>query len=208
MTSEKCIEIIKDRLIALVDSGKLNATYRPSDSTISFYVKDISIGKRPLLTLRLSDHRPNYQNYIGQQNTPPSSGYNTNISIEFYKPKYKASGKTYRDRIDANVSVPNGIRGVIPFVVKSFKYKPELLAESDIDQIYQAIIDWIYGGDEAEYVDPFIGSPKEAKVASKEAKIKWNISQNISVDKDGNYISANSDGADYVSEITKHTNAL
>ena len=50
-----------------IDNGQLKATYKPSDSTISFYVNDIDIEKRPLLTLRLSDHNPTYQNYVGSK---------------------------------------------------------------------------------------------------------------------------------------------
>ena len=129
MTSERCIEIIRDRLIALVDSGKLNATYRPSNSTISFYVKDISVGERPLLTLRLSNHRPTYQNYVNQHLVPPSSEDNTNVSVEFYKPLYSKDGKKIKDKVNHRVKVPQTINVVIPFVVKSFKYKPELLAK-------------------------------------------------------------------------------
>ena len=93
MTSEECIDIIKNRLIALVYSGQIKATYNQSNSTISFYVNDISVGKRPLLTLRISNHRPTYQNYIHTDLTPPSPEENTNVSIEFYKPQYNKKGK-------------------------------------------------------------------------------------------------------------------
>ena len=43
MKSEECIEIIKNRLMTLINSGKMKATYRSSDRTISFYVNDIDV---------------------------------------------------------------------------------------------------------------------------------------------------------------------
>lgn len=200
MTSEQCIDIIKNRLIALVNSGQLKAKIKPSKSSISFYVTDIYVGERPLLTLRLSNHNPAYQNYIRSDLTPPSEGYDTNISIEFYKPKYKASGRIARNRVRTKVEVPQDVKGVVPFFVNSYEYEPSILVAADIDQIYNAILSWINGGYNAEYIDPFVNTPKEAKVKSKIANITWNIAQNISVDRNGNYGSANGWGADYVSE--------
>ena len=200
MTSEQCIDIIKDRLTALVNSGQLKAKIKPSKSSISFYVTDIDVGERPLLTLRLSNHNPAYQNYIRSDLTPPSEGYDTNISIEFYKPKYKASGRIARNRLRTKVEVPQDVKGVVPFFVNSYEYEPSILVAADIDQIYNAILSWINGGYNAEYIDPFANTPKEAKVKSKIANITWNIAQNISVDRNGNYDSANAWGADYVSE--------
>lgn len=200
MTSEQCIDIIKDRLIALVDSGQLKATYKPSVSTISFYVNDIDVGERPLLTLRLSDHRPDYQNYIQPNLTPPSSKDDTNVSIEFYTPKYDSKGKKMKDIVNKGVKVPLNVNGVLPFVVCSYKYAPNILDSADVDTIYQAILSWINGGSKSKYVDPFVGTEKEAVVKCKLARIKWNVAQNITVDNNGNYGSANAWGADYVSE--------
>ena len=139
MTSEECITIIKDRLLNLINSGQLKATFRPSDSTFSFYYNDIDIGERPLLTLRLANHNPQYQHYIHPELTPPSEGYNMNISIEFYKPKLKRNGRIKRNRINPNVTVPEDIHGVVPFVVNSYEYIPEKLDEEDIDKIYENI---------------------------------------------------------------------
>lgn len=200
MTSEQCIDIIKNRLTALVNSGQLKAKIKPSKSSISFYVTDIDMGERPLLTLRLSNHNPAYQNYIRSDLTPPSEGYNTNVSIEFYKPKYKASGRIARNRVRTKVEVPKDVKGVVPFFVNSYEYEPSILVAADIDQIYNAILSWINGGNNAEYIDPFANTPKGAKVKSKIANITWNIAQNISIDNNGNYGSANGWGADYVSE--------
>lgn len=200
MTSEQCIDIIKNRLTALVNSGQLKAKIKPSKSSISFYVTDIDMVERPLLTLRLSNHNPAYQNYIRSDLTPPSEGYNTNVSIEFYKPKYKASGRIARNRVRTKVEVPQDVKGVVPFFVNSYEYEPSILVAADIDQIYNAILSWINGGYNAEYIDPFANTPKGAKVKSKIANITWNIAQNISIDNNGNYSSANGWGADYVSE--------
>lgn len=203
MTSEQCINIIKNRLIALVDSGQLKATYKPSNSTISFYVNDIDVGERPLLTLRLSDHNPKYWSYVQQGLTPPYEGDGVNVSIEFYRPK-KVNGRKQRNRVDTRVKVPPMVNGVVPFVVNSYDYTPEKLGETDIDLIYDAILSWINGGYGAKYIDPFANTPKKAKVQSKNANITWNIAHNISVDKDGNYVSANGWGADFVSESMRN----
>lgn len=203
MTSEQCIDIIKNRLTALVNSGQLKAKIKPSKSSISFYVTDIDMVERPLLTLRLSNHNPAYQNYIRSDLTPPSEGYNTNVSIEFYKPKYKASGRIARNRVRTKVEVPQDVKGVVPFFVNSYEYEPSLLVAADIDQIYNAILSWINGGYNAEYIDPFANTPKGAKVKSKIANITWDIAQNISIDNNGNYGSVNGWGADYVSENNK-----
>ena len=200
MTSEECIDILKNRLIALVNSGQLKATYNQSNSTISFYVNDISVEKRPLLTLRVSDHRPTYQNYIHTDLTPPSPEENTNVSIEFYKPKYNKKGKKIKDKVNSGVQVPQNVDDILPFVINSYKYTPELLEKADVEEIYNAILNWINGGLNAIYIDPFANTHKKAKVQTKIANIKWNISHNISVDNDGNYVSANGWGADYVSE--------
>ena len=203
MTSEKCIKIIVDRLTSLVDSGQLNATYNQSENTISFYVNDISIGERPLLTLRVSDHRPTYQKYIRPDVPPPSSGIDTNVSIEFYKPKYNKNDKVIDNKVNYKVSVRYCENDIVPFVINSYNYKPELLNETDVDDIYKAILAWIYGGINAMYKDPFENTDKAAIPQAREAVFRNKISTNISVDKDGNYVSANGDGVDYISENKK-----
>ena len=200
MKSEECINTIKDRLLALINSGQLKAKYRASESTFSFYFNDIDLGERPLLTLRLADHNPTYQNYVNRNLTPPSEGYNVNMSIEFFKPKFKPNGRIKRNRLNADVNVPQDVHGVVPFFVNSYEYIPEKLEEADIEKIYDAILSWIYGGLNAEYIDPFANTSKEAKTQSRISNITWNIAHNISVDKDGNYVSANGWGADFVSE--------
>lgn len=103
MTSEDCIEIIKNRLMVLVDSGKITARY--DEDVVSFYVRDIEMGERPLLTLRLSDRRPNYQKYIRSDALPPSGNENTNVSIEFYKPKYNDDGTRKPNKVKPRVTI-------------------------------------------------------------------------------------------------------
>ena len=200
MKSEECINTIKDRLLTLINSGQLKAKYRASKSTFSFYFNDIDLEEKPLLTLRLADHNPTYQNYVNHNLTPPSVGYNVNMSIEFFKPKFRPNGRIKRNRINADVNVPQDVHGVVPFLVNSYDYTLEKLEKEDIEKIYDAILSWIYGGLNAEYIDPFANTDKAAKVKSKVANITWNIALNISVDKDGNYVSANGCGADFIPE--------
>ena len=74
--------------------------------------------------------------------------------------------------------------------------------ERDLVQIFRAIISYLSGNG---YNDPFKGTPKKAKTKQRTSNIKpykesSKKSRNISVDKDGNYNSANAWGADYVSE--------
>ena len=181
MTSEECIKIIVDRLISLVDSGQLNATYNQSEDTISFYVNDISIGERPLLTLRVSDHRPTYQKYIRPDVPPPSSGIDTNVSIEFYKPKFDEDGNVYRNRVRNGVSIQHSESVVVPFVINSYSYTPKLLELADVDTIYNAVTKWINGGVDTQYEDPFKGTPKAAIPQSKEAVLKNNNQENKNI---------------------------
>ena len=64
MDSRQAIERIKNNLIELIKNGKLNATTEQNDNSISFYVYKTPTETIPLLTLRLSDHRPKFQKYI------------------------------------------------------------------------------------------------------------------------------------------------
>ena len=165
----------------MVNSGQLKATYEQEDETISFYVNNISIGKRPLLKLRVSDHRPIYQKYIRPDLIPPSSGMGVNISIEFYKPKYKENGKKVKDKVNTGVSIKHSESEVIPFVICSYKYKPELLNEADVDDIYKAILAWIYGGCDAMYKDPFENTDKAAIPQARESVLKNNNQENKNI---------------------------
>lgn len=57
ITSTQAVNLISTNIIDLIKNGKLNATYKQSNTTISFYVNDINVGVRKL-TLRVSDHHP------------------------------------------------------------------------------------------------------------------------------------------------------
>lgn len=128
MTSADCITIIRDKLIRLIDSGEINGTYNQSKSSISFYVNDINVVERPLLTLRLSNHRPTYSKYIHSAITPPSEENFTNLSIEFYKPISDAIGRTKKNKVRPNINVPELMKDIVlPFTINSFSYKPSLL---------------------------------------------------------------------------------
>ena len=144
ISSIQGITYIKNKLIQLVNSGKLNATYNQSKTTISFYVNDIKTSKRPLvtLTLRVSNHNPKFQHYIENDNIP-SPESNTNISIEFYQPLYDKNGKRIKNRIDTNVKTGDD-EIVLPFEVTSFDYPVRLLNTPDLDVIYNSILVWIF----------------------------------------------------------------
>ena len=89
-----------------------------------------------------------------------------------------------------------------PFSVTTYKYDNTILDERDLHQIFNAILSFLNGNG---YTDPFAKTPKAASVIPINANIKpykepTRKARNISVDKDGNYVSANAWGADYVSE--------
>ena len=172
--SEYAIDYIKNKLLGLIHSGKLKATCNPSKSTVSFYVNDIETINRPLLTLtlRLSDHHPTLQHYVDSTTNLPSTESNTNISIEFYKPLYNKHRKKKRNKFNANVRTKDDTV-VLPFTVTYFEYKPGLLDNADVETIYKSILQWIYNNDkDGSFIDPFKGTPKEAKTATKTANIK------------------------------------
>ena len=58
------IQIIESRLTNLIRQGQLNAKYNKSSKSISFYLRDIEVNSQPILTLRLSNHRSDFQGYI------------------------------------------------------------------------------------------------------------------------------------------------
>ena len=155
--------------MVLVDSGKITARY--DEDVVSFYVRDIEMGERPLLTLRLSDHRPNYQKYIRSDALPPSGNENTNVSIEFYKPKYNDDGTRNPNKVKPRVTIKPEIEGVVPFIIYSYSYTHELLNNADVDKIYNSILHWI-NGDAEIYVDPHKGTSKAAYPQQKTSKIK------------------------------------
>lgn len=172
MDSRQAIERIKNNLIELIKNGKLNATTEQNDNSISFYVYKTPTETIPLLTLRISDHRPTFQKYIKPRIQPPSEEENTNISVEFYKIKRKEDGSIIRNRINNGVNIPHGVDVIKPFTISSFSYMPKKLNEDDIDIIYQSIIEWIYSEPRTQYIDPFAKTDKAAVEITNTANIK------------------------------------
>lgn len=195
------INKIKNYLKAEIDSGRLNGEYQESTKTVSFYVYKTPGTTEPLLTLRITDHRPYLQKYIRSNAPRPSVEPNTNMSIEFYMTKKDSNGKTMRNRFINKVISPSSIPIVHPFTVSSFNYDSRKLDIGDDDIILKAIMDWIRNSKgERPYSDPFEKTPKEANVITKTANVVIKMVQmNIS---NGDY------GADYVSESKnqKYTN--
>ena len=187
------IDKIKNYLKTEIDSGRLNGEYQESTKTISFYVYKTPGTTEPLLTLRITDHRPYLQKYIRSNAPRPSVEPNTNMSIEFYIPKKDSNGKTLQNRFINKVISPSSIPIVQPFTVSSFNYDSRKLDIGDDDIILKAIMDWIRNSKgERPYSDPFEKTPKEANVITKTANVVIKMVQmNIS---NGDY------GADYVSE--------
>ena len=119
-----------------------------------------------------------------------------NISIVFITPN-SLHDLRIRPRVHQN-----HYGGIKPFDVTTYQYDNTILDERDLHQIFHSIISFLNG---LGYTDPFAKSPKAAKVVPISANIKpykepTKKAKNISVDKDGNYVSANGWGADYVSE--------
>ena len=192
------ISIIAKRLKTLIDTNQLDATYEESDSTLSVYIDDIKLGRIPLLTLRLSDHNVNMHYFYHNRPTNPSQ--TTNLSIEFYKPKYK-NGKRVRNRAGRNVAVDNRSHAT-PFDITYYSYPSNKLDTPDIEPIYKQILIYVKGG---EYKDPFIGTDKEAKTDTVSANFiikdpRNDIPQNISGDRIAVPATSANYGTDYVSE--------
>ena len=192
----KAIEKIKIHLKTQIDNGTLNGTYQESTTSISFYVYKTPNTTEPLLTLRVTDHRPDLQKYIRPNAPRPSIEPNTNMSIEFYIPKMDVRGNIKQNKYRNKVLSPSNISVVQPFSVSSYNYDSRKLDIGDDDIILNAVMDWVQNSHgKYPYKDPFENTPKAAKELTKTAKVsiigKNAVDTNIS---NGNY------GADYVSE--------
>ena len=138
---------------------KLPVTVKPSSTTISFYVEKPSTPKGK--NARVSNHHPNIQHYTDDGRQP---WLFDNVSIEFIVPRSKEDKKRYRARVEQNAS------GTIqPFDVTTYQYDSTLIDPIDIITIFKAIIVFLNGGG---YSDPFIGTPKQAKVLPRHSYIK------------------------------------
>ena len=167
---------------------KINATIDCGDNYVSFYVKGVN-GKQYLA--RGSNHHLKMQ-HLADKDEPWNGD---NISVVFITPSSPQDTRI-RGRVRQN-----HYGGIKPFSVTTYQYDNTILNESDLRQIFYAITVFLNG---KGYTDPFAKTPKAAKVIPRNANIKPykepSPARNISVDKDGNYVSANAWGADYVSE--------
>jgi len=200
---DTAINIIESRLTNLIRQDQLNAKYNKSEKSISFYLRDINDGTQPLLTLRVSHHRPDFQGYIKSDLVLPNN--TNNISIEFYKPRRNSARKIVRDKMDTNVDVET-FKNLTPFAITSHKYSPSNLEWADFEKIYQAILSFLQS---KTYQDPLAGTPHSANTKTKivtTRKSKYTVPQNISV-RDEDYPTAATiltNGVDYVPEHTNH----
>ena len=152
----KCLHLGFDRYKRYC---KLPVTVKPSSTTISFYVEKPSTPKGK--NARVSNHHPNIQHYTDDGRQP---WLTDNISIEFIVPRSKEDKKRYRARVEQNAS------GTIqPFDVTTYQYDSTMIDPTDITTIFKAIIVFLNGGG---YTDPFIGTPKQAKVLPRHSNIK------------------------------------
>lgn len=204
INTDEIIIDLKNRFENLISNNTLNGVCEESSSnSVSFYIYKSPEESTPMLILRISDHRPYLQKMIRGENVRPSSDENTNLSIEFYKPQFTANGNRKKNRFNNKVQIPDNIPELQPFTMSSFSYSANKLEIQDIEVIYGSLLIWLFRTNgNAAFQDPFVGTEKEAKAETKttEITITTRTSQNIAIDKNGDYIRANGDGADLVSE--------
>ena len=174
------INIVHSGLNKLTDYDKQCIKYeiKESDSTISLYIYKTIPSTNQLNILRLSDHLPSMQKLIRGNTAPrPSVIENSNVSIDFYKPKRiiqvdtagNAKVKKVPNRFDNYVGVPSNIPQVEPFTVSSFQYFYKDLDQSDEMILWHSIATWVCCLDpNKEYHDPFASD--ETKMAKTETK--------------------------------------
>ena len=193
------VNFLKGHLQRFKKYNRINATIDCGDNYVSFYAKDDNSSKQYLA--RGSDHQLRMQ-HLADKDEPWKGD---NISIVFITPKSPQDVRI-RQRV-----MQNHYGSIKPFDVTTYQYDNTILDERDLSRIFRSIISFLNGGG---YNDPFKGTPKAAKVIPRTSDIKpykepTRKARNISVDKDGNYVSANAWGADYVSEnkdIKQYTN--
>ena len=139
--------------------SKLPIMIKVSQSSVSFYVQKPSMPKGK--KARVSDHHPNLQNFTNNGDEP---WLTDNVSIEFIVPHSEADKKPYRARVEQNAS-----GSILPFDVTTFQYNSNRIEPTDIVAIFKAIIVFLNGGG---YTDPFIGTPKKAKILPRHSNIK------------------------------------
>lgn len=184
------VNFLKGHLQRFIKFKRINATIDCGDNYVSFYVKDDNSSKQYLA--RGSNHHLRMQ-HLADKDEPWKGD---NISIEFITPN-SPQDSVVRGRV-----CQNHYGGIKPFDVTIYQYDNTILDERDLSQIFRSIISFLNG---MGFTDPFAGTPKAAKVKPRTANIKpykepTRKARNISVDKDGNWVSANGWGADYVLE--------
>ena len=127
-------------------------------------------------SLRVTNHQANANTYIDHD-----ANYKYNLSIVVRRKQRK------------NTFIPNENVILDEYVYYGTKMQN---VENPLTQIVNGIIVFLQSG---EYKDTTGIAFKNQSVESKDR-----VPQNISVDNDGNYVSANDDGADYVSENNKY----
>jgi hypothetical protein len=139
--------------------SKINASIDSEPYRVSFYVKDYDKAGKQYLA-RSSDHHLKMQRMADKDE--PWKG--DNVSIDFIVPDSEQDKKKLRARVEQNAS------GTIqPFDVTTYQYDSTLIDPTDITTIFKAIIVFLNGGG---YTDPFIGTPKQAKVLPRHSNIK------------------------------------
>lgn len=75
------------------------------------------------------------QKYIRSNALRPSTQDNTNMSVEFYIPKYEPDDTKKRNKFRNNVVSPKTIEEVKPFSISSFNYDSRILDQGDDEYI-------------------------------------------------------------------------
>lgn len=164
-SAKDVIEQFSERIIKEIKAGKLNASYRTSKDSISFYLNDIVLSQLPVMTLRLSDHNLNMQNYTYPDNTLPHLTKNT--SIQFREPN--SPKKKFNNKVKVREKDKDKI---LPFTVTDYKYKFISLDDSDIELIWSSVVKLLFNSSVTEYEDPLKDdNNKKADVKSKTARI-------------------------------------
>lgn len=151
--ANSAIGAIKRMIIAMIENGVLKARYEESSSSISFY----TYSDAPLLTLRLSNHPPKFNNTA--EHTPDASN-RENVGIDFFVPVRNAKGKFKKQKTDKRVNVmPDNIPH--PFKMHNYEYYSDMMCNNDVLVIFKAIKNFLMGG---QFIDPFANTPKAAHV--------------------------------------------
>lgn len=173
ISAVSAITYIEGELKRLKANGKLFGTIHMSKSSLSVYINTKLPTPTPQKSVRSSNHHPNLQNMVTNGHEPWNT---TNISIEFFEPIRQANGKIKQNRL--RTTVFQNTKGTIqPFDVTVYEYQAKLLDYSDIPIIFNEIISFINTN---TFINPLSGTPKEAKVLTRTAKVVSKKTKNSS----------------------------